>query len=97
MAGVIATDCTLLSLQTRKAGIVLGNNTWILSDIDVNNGALFDSKGLRRFDVIILGFTEYVTQKEYFAYKRFVASGGHILFLSACNLLRFPTTQPQKR
>jgi hypothetical protein len=83
--------------MARKAGIVLGNNTWILSDIDVNNGALFDSKGLRRFDVIILGFTEYVTQKEYFAYKRFVASGGHILFLSACNLPKCRTTQPQKR
>jgi hypothetical protein len=77
----------ITSDMARKAGIVLGNNTWILSDIDVNNGALFDSKGLRRFDVIILGFTEYVTQKEYFAYKRFVASGGHILFLSACNFL----------
>ena len=71
----------------KRAGLSVGNNTWIISDVDVNNGELFNSQGVRNFDVVILGFTEYVTLKEYLAYKHFVASGGHILVLSACNFL----------
>jgi len=75
------------SSLAKRAGLSVGNNTWIISDVDVNNGELFNSRGGRNFDVVILGFTEYVTLKEYLAYKHFVASGGHILVLSACNFL----------
>ena len=49
----------------KRAGIDLGKNTFILTDIDVNNGALFNATtGQRNYDVAILGFTEYVTQAE---------------------------------
>lgn len=72
----------------KDAGIIVENNTSILTDIDVNDGALFSStNGSRRFDVVILGFTEYVTAKEYSNYKRFVEIGGRLIFLSACNFV----------
>ncbi|MGO9645186.1 MAG: N,N-dimethylformamidase beta subunit family domain-containing protein [Candidatus Bathyarchaeia archaeon] len=71
----------------RDAGIVVGNNTSIITDVDVNDGKLFYSNGTKRFDVVILGFTEYVTASEYSNYKRFVEKGGRLIFLSACNFL----------
>ena len=73
--------------DARQAGIVLGDNTFILTDIEVNNGGLFDSKDARMFDVVILGFTEYVTSREYASYKHFVETGGKLILLTACNFV----------
>jgi hypothetical protein len=67
--------------------ITIRNYTMILSDIDINNGGLFAPDGSRRFDTVILGFTEYVTQKEYDDYKHFVETGGKMLALDANNFL----------
>jgi len=59
-----------------------------LTDIDVNNGALFQSNGVtRRFDVVIIGFSEYLTQTEYNSYQNFVASGGKLITLDGSNFL----------
>ncbi len=47
-----------------------------LSDVNVNDGALFQPNGItRRFDVVIIGFGEYLTQAEYNSYENFVATG----------------------
>ncbi|MFW9887441.1 MAG: hypothetical protein ACFFER_04625 [Candidatus Thorarchaeota archaeon] len=57
-----------------------------INEIDVIEGALFN--GARRaFDILILGFTEYVTQEEYTAYKTFVVKGGLLILVDACNFL----------
>jgi hypothetical protein len=63
------------------------NNIPILTDISVNNGDLNFANGSRRFDVVVLGFTEYVTIAEYNYYKNFVASGGTLIFTDGCSLL----------
>ena len=48
----------------------------VVSDDQVHSGFLFSS-GVRRFDSVILGYEEYVTQEEYLQFKHFVASGGN--------------------
>lgn len=76
------------SSVARRAGVIAGNNMLILTDISVHDGKLFDSStGARRFDVVVLGFTEYVTAREYSNLEHFVARGGKIIFLAACNFL----------
>ena len=62
-------------------------NPAILTDIDVNNGSLFYSNGTRRYDVLVVGFSEYVTSQEYYYYKRFVESGGNLILLNSCNFV----------
>ncbi|MFX0055906.1 MAG: hypothetical protein ACFFAX_03490 [Promethearchaeota archaeon] len=57
-----------------------------IDEIDVIEGALFNGARLA-FDILILGFTEYVTQEEYTAYKTFVAKGGLLILVDACNFL----------
>jgi hypothetical protein len=74
---------TFLSWQ--KAGLL--KDPPIITDIDVNDGKLFDTDGNRRYDVAILGFTEYVSQQEYSNYKHFVETGGRLILLDACNFL----------
>jgi hypothetical protein len=57
------------------------SNIDLLTDRDVDNGSLiFTDNGTNRYDIIMLGHQEYVTQNEYDNLKRFVATGG-ILFL----------------
>ena len=66
--------------------LVLGDTVTLIDEIDVDGGALFHD-GVRLYDVLILGFTEYVTEREYLYYKQFVASGGTLIILDACNFL----------
>ena len=59
----------------------------ILSDIDVTQGSLFNQDNSSRFDVVVLGFTEYVTSQEYYGYQRFVALGGRLIIMDASNFV----------
>jgi N,N-dimethylformamidase beta subunit-like protein len=61
-------------------------NATLLTDASVDNGSIFkdNNKLYNRFDVLILGHQEYVTQEEYSNLKRFVANGG-ILILTYSN------------
>jgi hypothetical protein len=77
----------LVSREAKQCGINLGGNTQILTDVDVSNGALFYPNGSARFGVVTLVFDEYDTQAEYNAYYRFVAGGGHLILMDACNFL----------
>jgi hypothetical protein len=52
----------------------------------VHQGRLFHN-GSRAYDVLILGFSEYVTANEYHQYESFVAGGGTIIFVDATQFL----------
>ena len=66
--------------------LVLDETVTVVDETDVDSGELFEN-GTRRYDVLILGFTEYVTQREYLYYKLFVESGGIMIIMDACNFL----------
>ena len=68
-------------------GVIAAQSFTILSDINVTKGSLFNQDGSSRFDVVVLGFTEYVTSQEYFDYQRFVASGGRLVIMDASNFV----------
>ena len=47
-----------------------------LTDQDVHNGLIFNQdKNSNLYDILILGHSEYVTQKEYLNFKKFVENG----------------------
>src|SRR5438309_10557704 len=77
--------------------IVLGRNLSFITEVNVTQGALFRGNGTRNYDVLILGFTEYVTVQEYYAYKSFVTTGGVLVLMDATNFLAevqyYPRTQ----
>jgi hypothetical protein len=73
------------SQQAKSYGILPGNNSFVISDVDVDQGALFYPNGTRKYDAAVIGFTEYVTQKEYYSYKLFVMTGGRLILLDADN------------
>jgi plastocyanin len=52
-----------------------------ISDEDVDAGYIFEPDGSNAFDVLFLLHNEYVTDKEYNNFKRFVSNGGTIVFL----------------
>ena len=70
----------------RALHLVLGETVTLINEIDVDSGGLFRD-GVRLYDVLILGFTEYVTEREYLYYKQFVTSGGTLIIMDACNFL----------
>jgi len=74
------------SSTARSLHLFLGETVTLLNEIDVDSGKLFHD-GVRLYDVVILGFTEYVTEKEYLYFKQFVASGGTLIIMDACNFL----------
>ena len=47
-----------------------------LTDQDVDTGLIF-TNGANKYDIIVLGHEEYVTQNEYDNFKKFVANGGY--------------------
>ena len=60
------------------------SNLTLLTDVDVDNGAVFmHNKTLNKYDIIILGHQEYVTQKEYNNLKRFVSNGGTMILMDS--------------
>src|SRR5215469_15073711 len=51
------------------------SNVTILTDADADYGSIFNN-GSNKYDIIILGHQEYVTQREYDNLKQFVSNGG---------------------
>lgn len=68
-------------------GAIAAHSFTTLSDINVTEGGLFNLDGSSRFDVAILGFTEYVTSQEYYGFQRFVASGGRLVMMDASSFV----------
>jgi len=76
-------------------GTIAAQSLTILSDINVTEHRLFNQDGSTRFDVVVLGFTEYVTSQEYYDYQRFVASGGRLIIMDASNFVAEVRYYPQ--
>ena len=63
----------------------------VLTDADVDMGSIFMKNGItnnnknnnknNRYDILIIGHQEYVTQREYENLKQFVANGGTLIVL----------------
>ena len=86
----------LSSDKAKQQGLFIGDTVNVIDEVNVTLGGLFRD-GKRAYDVVILGFTEYVTTEEYYAYKEFVATGGTLIIMDACNFLAqvryYPPTQ----
>jgi len=72
----------MLYLSKNIRSLLPGSNTVILTDADVDGGNIFTTKNKsNKYDVLIIGHQEYVTQHEYDNLKQFVASGGTMIVL----------------
>ena len=78
----------MLSLINNLKLIGPDSNITVLTDADVDNASIFENNAhgivdtsSNRYDVIILGHQEYVTQKEYDNLKNFVSNGGTMILL----------------
>ena len=58
------------------------SNIQVLTDTDADNvNSLFFNNGTNKYDIIILGHQEYVTQQEYDNLKYFVSNGGTLVLM----------------
>ncbi len=77
--------------QIKHAFLGLTSNLQVITDQDVDNSSIFihkavnnassQSSSINKYDVLILGHQEYVTQKEYDNLKHFVENGGTLILL----------------
>ncbi|HEY5631448.1 MAG TPA: N,N-dimethylformamidase beta subunit family domain-containing protein, partial [Nitrososphaeraceae archaeon] len=58
-------------------------NLSVITDVDVDSGSIFTNNlnTTNRYNILILGHQEYVTQQEYNNFRTFVANGGTLLLL----------------
>ena len=54
----------------------------ILTDMEVDGGALFGPHGSMLYSAVVLGHEEYVTAREYSAFQDFVRRGGRLIEMS---------------
>lgn len=87
----------LNSREAGRNGLVPDRTLTVLTDVSVTEGQLFDDKNANRFDVVVLGFTEYVTSQQYSAYKHFVANGGRLVLMDATNFIAEVRYHPHTR
>ena len=72
----------MLYLSKNIKSLLPGSNTVILTDADVDGGNIFTAKNKsNKYDILIIGHQEYVTQQEYDNLKQFVAGGGTMIVL----------------
>jgi hypothetical protein len=83
MPSVVASAYSMRYLAEHLKLLVPKNNVSVLTDIDVDRGSIFmDNKNrTNKYDILILGHQEYVTQREYNNLKTFVANGGTLILL----------------
>jgi hypothetical protein len=86
----------LVSKEAARCGLVMGKNLWLTNDVLVDNGSLF-VKGVRQYDVLIMGHEEYVTRAEYDQLRLFVHSGGRIVEMSGNTFWAQVTYNPRTR
>ncbi len=75
---------TLSFLPRHLKTLLPHSNIDVLTDADVDSGSpIFVKDGItsNRYDILIVGHEEYVTQKEYDNLKQFVANGGTLIVL----------------
>jgi hypothetical protein len=54
----------------------------VLTDMEVDGGALFGPRGSTSYSAVVLGHEEYVTAREYSAFQEFVKRGGRLIEMS---------------
>jgi hypothetical protein len=57
------------------------SNVTVLTDADADYGSIFFKNLTNKYDIIILGHQEYVTQREYDNLKQFVSNGGILVLM----------------
>ena len=62
--------------------VIFDANITYLSDVDIHEG-----HNLTQYDLVIIGFEEYVSQRMYDAYFQYVSGGGTLLVNDACTFL----------
>jgi hypothetical protein len=67
-------------LSKNIKSLIPKSNIAFLTDADVDAGNIF-TKNKDKYDILIIGHQEYVTQKEYDNLKQFVTSGGTMIIL----------------
>jgi hypothetical protein len=72
---------SILYLTTHMRAALPNSDTHVLTDEDVDAGSIFLANGSNKYDILILGHQEYVTQGEYDNLKRFVSNGGTMILL----------------
>ena len=81
----LSSSASTLSFLPRHLKTLLPrSNIDVLTDADVDSGSpIFVKNGItsNRYDILIVGHEEYVTQKEYDNLKQFVANGGTLIVL----------------
>jgi hypothetical protein len=84
MSVVTASTYAMRYLAKHLELLIPKNNISILTDIDVDGGrAVFmnNKNTTNRYDILVLGHQEYVTQQEYNNLRTFVANGGTMILL----------------
>ena len=77
-----SSSASMIVYLTNHMRTALPNSiTHVLNDEDVDNGDIFLANGSNKYDILILGHQEYVTQQEYDNLKRFVANGGTMILM----------------
>ena len=84
-AVILASAYAMRYLDKHLSLLMPKNNVSVLTDIDVDGGSIFnDTKHTtNKYDILMLGHQEYVTQQEYTNLKTFVANGGTMILLDA--------------
>ena len=76
----------IIYLKNHISNLIPNANVTLTTDVDIDNGSIFynNINTINKYNVLILGHQEYVTQREYDYLKQFVANGG-ILILPYAN------------
>jgi hypothetical protein len=85
-----SSNCAMPYLLNRLQLTMPSSSVTMLTDQDVDRGAIFKNGGAgntalakdnNRYDIVVIGHQEYVTQHEYDNLKNFVANGGTLVIL----------------
>jgi hypothetical protein len=69
-------------LSKNIKSLIPESNIAMLTDADVDAGNIFTTKNkTNKYDILIIGHQEYVTQQEYDNLRRFVSGGGTMIIL----------------
>ncbi len=79
-------DTEFTKLKDNIKYLIPNSNISILADEDVNDGYIFNynhnNHAANKYDILLIGHQEYVTQEEYNNLKQFVYNGGTLIILS---------------
>jgi N,N-dimethylformamidase beta subunit-like, C-terminal len=79
--GAISNVFAMLNMIKNLKWITNNSNITVISDQDVDSNSIFNKDGSNKYNILILGHQEYVTQQEYDNLKEFVSNGGTMILL----------------